>query len=50
MARKPNYRIERSERARNKAEKKAERVEAKARKSAERKAGTKESDNREDPV
>lgn len=50
MARKPNYSIERSQRARNKAEKKAERVEAKARKSAERKAGTNESGDGEDPA
>lgn len=37
MPRKPNYRFERSQRAKNKAEKKAERLEAKARKSAEKK-------------
>lgn len=38
MPRKPNYRFERNERAKSKAEKKAERLEAKARKSDERKA------------
>ncbi len=38
MARKPNYNFERSQRAKNKAQKKAERLEAKKRKSEERKA------------
>ena len=37
MPRKPNYRFERSQRAKNKAEKKAARLDAKAKKSAERK-------------
>ncbi len=38
MPRKPNYRFERSERAKNKAAKKAERLQAKADKSAARKS------------
>ncbi|MDH3579296.1 MAG: hypothetical protein OEM91_01555 [Hyphomicrobiales bacterium] len=38
MPRKPNYRFERNQRAKNKAAKKAERLEAKARKSADKKA------------
>lgn len=37
MSRKPNYRFERSQRAKNKADKKAARLEEKARKTAERK-------------
>lgn len=37
MPRKPNYRFERSQRAKSKAEKKAARLDAKAKKSAERK-------------
>jgi hypothetical protein len=45
MPRKPNYRFERNERAKNKAAKKAERLEAKARKSAERKAEAVENQN-----
>lgn len=49
MPRKPNYRFERNQRAKNKAAKKAERLEAKARKSADRKAEAAESQNEESP-
>lgn len=45
MPRKPNYRFERSQRAKSKAEKKAVRLEAKARKSAERKDELTESES-----
>jgi hypothetical protein len=50
MPRKPNYRFERNQRAKNKAEKKAERLEAKARKSAERKAETAGNQNEDSPA
>lgn len=51
MPRKPNYRFERSQRAKTKAEKKAARLEAKSRKSDERKAARDDPDLQEnDPV
>lgn len=48
MPRKPNYRFERSQRAKNKAEKKAARLDAKARKSAERKGKPEDGQNNSD--